>query len=614
MLPPLYFGAAMSWRPYDAMKEHICKVEDSFHEAVLNKKKSETVLLSWNVLFNFNELREKLGIRTISIGQFVQLAKQAKRSDTYYIRDRVRKTHRYYDDIPFSKPMAVFDNLVGREKEEWELVEGTKSILNKVKEIEVTKSMKAPNLWKAFEITSLLKVDPSKPGADDGYTKFIGKTVHKVFNGEKHALTREFIKSPNEFAESHSKLLSLPTPTTSNENEFSYKLPLTPFEHIINLKAMQPRGTFLIHLGSVFGSGRIQLFHEHHKQLVQQISSLLIPRIEVLETIADQIQNYLESLQGPMTIGMHIRLGDGQFERSSGTTMKNTEKKLKEAFEELSQGMSSRKKFSIYIATDVPRPRENPAYRHLQRTLKQLRKEYPLIQPQLFFLEDFYSTVVRPQIKGMHDYIKDILSSQESVSVSTENQDTQIKHCGPFMMKDLYQYLDKPNSQKHPLLNTTPKKQAGDLSRWTCDQINTYEFEKHFIALLDMSIVSRSKIFWGTKGSTFSGYVKRQWMRYWDEKNGGKLVDVIPGKVAEQEGEVWNDVDEGNFANNPEYAQTEGGQKFEETLVEEDESTTNPVTEESEPSLKKVEVAKDEGIWKDNIEKIAARGEMIPMT
>ncbi|OAQ26458.1 hypothetical protein K457DRAFT_79092, partial [Linnemannia elongata AG-77] len=95
-------------------------------------------------------------------------------------------------------------------------------------------------------------------------------------------------------------------------------------EFTIDWLAQRPER--LIHLGSIFGTGRVAIESLEAKAWLQMIRDHLIIRTEILQTTSQRIADKISGRAG--FVGIHIRMSDGHFSLTARDTIENIRQEL----------------------------------------------------------------------------------------------------------------------------------------------------------------------------------------------------------------------------------------------------------------------------------------------
>jgi len=135
---------------------------------------------------------------------------------------------------------------------------------------------------------------------------------------------------------------------TENPDDPESLITRAKFDQEFSIEAMRDRPERLIHLGSIFGTGRVSIESLESKAWLLTIKDHLILRTEILQTTSQRIANRISGLahseegkgiapgeqrpkKDPMEsgfVGIHIRMSDGHFSLSARDTIENIRQEL----------------------------------------------------------------------------------------------------------------------------------------------------------------------------------------------------------------------------------------------------------------------------------------------
>ena len=477
ILPPLYPSHdSVPWLYFEKLKSELRTRENDSYP-----------VLNWNQFYNTELLRNIVGIRTVTIRQFLLLSTNFSKelalmaapmrakavTKVLQIQDQHRYDYCVVDKVPLAMHNHLWDNNNSALLEN--LVDGDKTGVKTFSaEISFTAGVAEQRILdiRTFvEYQNNISASVSRYNVSTMETSLtsVKKTQLSGFTGLR---------------------------TSLNDSMLTYTFSIFKSGHLLNLDALSSRPNFLIQLGSLFGRHRIRLLTPEANTLRDAISALMIPEVPFLTAIVNDMHAHILTNFGPLLVGLHVRVGDGPFQVASLDTLRYHSSRLWNLLDFIQRKiiLSSPRKFSIYIATDAQSSRlEKYLHIPVQRANKRARKmsgrgkTYPKFQ--LVFPGDVISFARRldgmemDRGVGITEYFKalDYWTSIGQLSTKT-------------LQKSGIPLFSKPR---------LPISKIGNLR--SC-----------FASFLDLLLVSRSVAFIGTQGSTFSGYVTELMVSWWN--------------------------------------------------------------------------------------------------
>lgn len=566
ILPPLYFGRFVAWWPHyfliRMLTEHETKSENGVHESIV----------PWRLLFGdgLKSLQNDQIVKIISIGDFVArthstfvdtTSSELPQVKIFRVRDYSRYSFRVVDKLFFT-PTNISDVLLYDNMERTDqaftipyvptVVDGVKGMQPKLVDHTKQNFLRMRIRGKHRRDEELLR------RVWEGRKEDIADTNDIVF---LHVTTESFYKqnvndtviesTNNTFAKQNiaytkSQLVSAIAEIKGskidaqfNETGLTITYNLERYSHTLNLQGLMAtspnKNTInILQFGSLFGQSRLQLLDPTHQSLMSTITSRLSPfytlpssstKPSLLSIMTKTITSQLEQQFGQYLFSVHLRVGDGTFRDQYRKNVRETLDKLVVSIRDYSiknKQVLSRlpnNVFSIFVATDQPRPRNSRLWRgplarfttKLQATLNETGNTN--IEFRLSFLTDF--------TEAMDAFQKELNQEVQRMVMNDEGADSR---CGPFLMKHylsslayLSQYSSSSNSQiEVDSTNIEFIRRFSTSPQFDCDEskrAKVYKpnlFPSVLAALMDLLVASQAKgVFVGTDGSTFSSFARR---------------------------------------------------------------------------------------------------------
>lgn len=266
------------------------------------------------------------------------------------------------------------------------------------------------------------------------------------------------------------RLASQPIAFSSAEKESM--VAMSTYSHVLRLDSLQDysKKTPLIVFGSLFGFSRLQL---RDTTMLPQVQSVMIYLNPILTSVADSIVEQIDPEHN--YIGIHIRAGDGTFQKRVEETIKYMLNSLKE-FGKEGHGL-----WAAYIATDLDKSRLEAI----------LPAEFTSLFSAIYTLDSFSASL------------------EPLASLSPAAQTPGIRELFRFPVDNIPQQSNS-NSQLHSM---TSKDVIG---MW--------------IPFIDQLVAARGRVVLGTKGSTFTKYLERLNREFWNEMTLGG-ADEWEGRI-----------------------------------------------------------------------------------
>ncbi|KAF9574079.1 hypothetical protein EC968_007471 [Mortierella alpina] len=313
----------------------------------------------------------------------------------------------------------------------------------------------------------------------------------------------------------------------------------------------------LIHLGSIFGSGRVIIETLQSKAWLQMIRDHLIIRTDILQTtsqrIVDKIRGHRDEdenkplMQDPLDagfVGVHIRMSDGQFSLSARDTIENIRQELMwqmgitdgqpredaSDFGPSSHDMGSRPKRHGRLSIEECRTRainHRQVLREQLARLEQQRQQY--LEQQRLQQEQQQQQQQQEEQQGQlyEPYNKDQFGSSSPPLQPIE------QHTFPRPVAEapgrrsngrytpIYLATDAHHPRSNPIFDRLFEtfecvftlddfaEDLEELRRFRNPEDGTL-MTKFLIPMVDAMVVAKAGAFFGTPASTFSTYIQKQ--------------------------------------------------------------------------------------------------------
>lgn len=263
-------------------------------------------------------------------------------------------------------------------------------------------------------------------------------------------------------------------------------MPGARFNDVVSLSLLSRVPQRHIQLGTVFGSSRLRLRRKHSIEIRQRVRESMVFTNEELLNLARSIRLKI----GGDYVSVHIRLGDGAFERAAKQNIRLIWWKL------LRSGLGLGENATLSLEALITKKSTNSPP-HIPEDISALRTPHPNLPPL---------TGDRPQLP--------------CISATYKDADLAVLNTPLFISTDAQE------PAKHPLLqlfyNTFPctfvlsdfTQEVASLKRLKSgyDGLMLYEF---LLPFLDAIVAGNAHHFVGTDGSTFSQFVQDiLWRRY----------------------------------------------------------------------------------------------------
>ncbi|KAG0247848.1 hypothetical protein BG011_000810 [Mortierella polycephala] len=311
---------------------------------------------------------------------------------------------------------------------------------------------------------------------------------------------------------------------TENPEEAESQRTRPKFVQEFTIEWLAQRPERLIHLGSIFGSGRVSIDSLKSRAWHQMIRDHLTIRTEILQTtsqrIADRIrgsaegaegtisgsrtgiQSYGQPLMDPMEagfVGIHVRMSDGHFSLSARDTIENIRQELMWQMDisDEDEGNDSSRRGRLSIEQCRTR-----ALSHHRMIQEELQKQQPPQDPE---------PLDAPPLPQGHE--------QQHVFSSTPPNDPLRRSNGRYT--PIYLATDAHRPRENAIFDRLFEtfNCVFTLDDFSDELAPLYEFRnpedgtlmaKFLIPMVDAMVVAKAGAFFGTPASTFSNYIQKQ--------------------------------------------------------------------------------------------------------
>ncbi|GJJ72194.1 hypothetical protein EMPS_04551 [Entomortierella parvispora] len=329
------------------------------------------------------------------------------------------------------------------------------------------------------------------------------------------------------------------------------------FGQEFTIETMKNRPERLIHLGSMFGTGRVSIESLENKAWLLTIKDHLILRTEILQAtsqrIADRISGTAHPAEGGGTleeqrpkkdamesgfVGIHIRMSDGHFSLSARDTIENIRQELlwqtgvsegneaghgsaekgvpPNAGSDSSYNMPPAQKMQDRLSIEQCRARALDHHRNLQLFLEQQRQEKQQRQQQQQQQQGQENPIPlaqqqQQQQQQQHTFSHRVVESNASPPRRRSNG----RYTPIYLATDAHQPRSNPIFDKlfesfdciFTLDDFTEDLEP--LHRFRNPEDGTL-MAKFLIPMVDAMVVAKAAAFFGTPASTFSNYILKQ--------------------------------------------------------------------------------------------------------
>ena len=549
ILPPLYLGhsGVLAWREFPLLQLSLRQVETANYNRVFFSDYIESYLLEFlssnaslavvpfSALFNLSAL----GVRTISVADFVDLHLIHRPTDILQIRDNERYSYAIVDHLPGGDVRFLFDNSHNdmplqaikptsddASADQWFLVNMT---LCRIPQQQPQSDQQSEDQY-AIETTSGFYWR-----SDEQHSVHIRQLHHRLhqthspssdhFNYTLYPCTqRDF-----EHALKPIPLSKEPTVFDTGRSKLA-QINLRKYGHIINLAAGVPsyerhsEKPLLLQFGSMFGQSRLQLFLKHNQDRLMDLRSRFQITNPRLNAITDAIVSQFTTLPTRDFIALHIRAGDGEFHARLNDTIQVMVAQLRE----LRANGTIPAQTPFYIATDHPNPRSHPTF----APLTNLIGPFHLMTDFSHLLQHHLSAFDTDRLQALHpdhltsdwesemtlllDQVDAVLSEFGVTYPSTHaTKDVVERH-----YRTLSQYL--LSTKRHFTQLSSPSDPTGGMGD---DEGNPFRnvnvYGRLWIPFVEQLVCSRARGVIGTTGSTFSSYIETLHRARWSAGQDG---------------------------------------------------------------------------------------------
>ncbi|CAM0139065.1 hypothetical protein VKS41_003625 [Umbelopsis sp. WA50703] len=242
------------------------------------------------------------------------------------------------------------------------------------------------------------------------------------------------------------------------------------YAEILDVQEIRHSPQKLIHLGSVFGSGKILIRRPEHLEFWRKLQRSIIYRHPIVTEVAE---NFLASLNGAGSfIGVHVRSGDGFFIKALPRNMQ---------------------KIMWQIKTAIAK-----------------HSDIPSLQEQLAIIPKHPNLAQCLELAKSHN-ISVVYLATDAREPST-NPDLAILYATFPCTFTIDNFTDPANQPGWNALNNAANAHDGR------------NMKKYLIPMVDATIASRGRLFVGTESSTFSGYISRLHDVFWTHQQAASLI------------------------------------------------------------------------------------------
>ncbi|KAF9179117.1 hypothetical protein BGZ50_007214 [Haplosporangium sp. Z 11] len=309
---------------------------------------------------------------------------------------------------------------------------------------------------------------------------------------------------------------------TENPEEAESQRNRPRFGQEFTIEWLAQRPERLIHLGSIFGSGRISIDSLESRAWHQMIRDHLIIRTEILQTIsqliADRIRGNAEEVEGtgsgsrtgipshgqslmdPMEagfVGVHVRMSDGHFSLSARETIESIRQELMWQMDISDEDNDSPRRERLSIEQCRVR-----ALNHHRMIQEELQKQQQLHEPKPLDV---------PPLSQSHE--------QQHAFSSTPPKEPLRRSNGRYT--PIYLATDARRPRENAIFDRLFEtfNCIFTLDDFSDELTPLYEFRnpedgtlmaKFLIPMVDAMVVAKAGAFFGTPASTFSNYIRKQ--------------------------------------------------------------------------------------------------------
>ena len=543
IIPPIYLGHAgvISWRDNQALEFALRQVETTnynrlfFSDTVEEQLKefispnAPVAIVPWSALFDLSQLPEN--VRVVEPADFVDMQVLQRPEDIWNIHDGERYAYRVFDMIPGGQDDFIFDNVnndpslsglavKGEGKDSRWLVVNNTYCLDEAKGIRMhhyTGFVKKTN-------TGRMHTD------SDTVQSYYGKLP--IIRGWK---SRSWPSCNSILPELHHFEPMIEYMSAFNETEYGSVtcFPMAKAAHVINLagfkKAFRDGGPKLIFFGSLFGRYRLHLFDDKSRDLRTRIGNSLIYQHRILNEVADAI---VDRIGGPGAfIAAHIRAGDGNFVqkanrvvRDASLILEDWQKQLRDLEAgDIVQSESVRdERFSIlYLATDHKSPGTAEMFEPMRNLFPTVMTilEFPDILQRLSELDTWRqdmlaSSRITPGWESEMTLLLDeieMIQSDSSAEDALDDEETKehlYASMAGYLLGQKKRYLPWGGISTSKPEDMTEEEGGPSLS----------SFARLWIPFVDQLVCGKSRAMVGTASSTFTDYIERLYLNYWESR------------------------------------------------------------------------------------------------
>ncbi|KAK3844691.1 MAG: hypothetical protein J3R72DRAFT_397759 [Linnemannia gamsii] len=280
-------------------------------------------------------------------------------------------------------------------------------------------------------------------------------------------------------------------------------------EFTIDWLAQRPER--LIHLGSIFGTGRVAIDSLDSKAWLQMIRDHLIIRTEILQVTSQSIADKISGRAG--FVGIHIRMSDGHFSLTARNTIESIRQELMWQIgmdDPTSSPVAETHKRQARLSIEQCRARALNHRRALQEQLLQQQHE-----------RDRERELGHPPMKPPTPNQQQQQSFMQPPADPPTSQSSPPKRRSNGRYTPIYLATDAHRPRSNPIFDHlfatfdcifTLDDFSEDLEKLT--QYRNPEdgtlMAKFLMPMVDAMVVAKAAAFFGTPASTFSNYIQKQ--------------------------------------------------------------------------------------------------------